>query len=356
VTGAAGAQPTEVKAAASALLLHALKADAPVTGAAVKAAVQHSGVFREARLAAGDPGAASPAGDMKTALLALRTALAAVVAASPQPEPGQAVDPTASRTPPGQGDAPTLTPAMAAALARLPAAAREAAMAALSAAAAEAPAPESLTATNAQAAGRTAATGEHAAARPSAMLPRIDLPPRAEASAEPSLRLDATRGETARMLLDQTDSALDRIRLSQYGALHRDDPALPLAIQRDNQPAWIFDVPVLHGQGASNAQVRITRDGGRSGGDAASRRWSVEFALETSQIGPVHAQIRMYGRHIGVTLWAERPETARTFRDQVSELHDALGQAEFEVEDVSVLAGSPTAPQAERGYFVDTRS
>ena len=127
-------------------------------------------------------------------------------------------------------------------------------------------------------------------------------------------------------------------------------------MQRDNQPAWIFDVPVLHGQGASNAQVRITRDGGRNAADASSRRWSVEFALDTSRMGPVHAQIRMYGRHIGVTLWAERPETAKSFRDQVSELHDALGQAEFEVEDVAVLAGSPSAPQAERGYFVDTRS
>jgi hypothetical protein len=198
--------------------------------------------------------------------------------------------------------------------------------------------------------------GKDPNARPGASPPRIDLPPRVEAPSEPSLRFDSPRGDTARLLLDQTVSALDRIRLSQYGALQRDDTPVPGVVHRDHQPAWIFDVPVLHPGGAANAQVRISRDGGRGANDPASRRWSVEFALDTSRIGPVHAQIRLYGRHIGVTLWAERPETAKVFRDQVSELHDALGQAEFEVEDVSVLAGTPATPQAERGYFVDTRS
>src|SRR5437764_9009 len=85
-TPAATAHPADVKDAATALRVHALEVDAPVTAASVKAAVQNSGVFREARLAAGDASAAAPIADMKSALLALRTALAAVVAASPQPD------------------------------------------------------------------------------------------------------------------------------------------------------------------------------------------------------------------------------------------------------------------------------
>jgi hypothetical protein len=415
--------PQEVTAAARGVLAHPPHDDRPVSADSIRQAVLGSGVFRESRLAAGDAHAALPAQDLKSALLALRTTIAAVVeqfpvpagaGAQPQgaaqagagtradtltaPLPGaaSAAGPEAGGLAPGSGpgaaaalaarapgDAdhpsptvPALPAALADALARLPAAARDAALQAIRAAydpgdpalvralaraglsspsGSDAEAAEQVPPGPASPAKSTGDADEPGRRAHPASIPRIDLPPRAEDPAGPTLREGMDRGEAARILLDQTDATLDRVRLSQYGALHRDDPAQAGAVARD-APAWIFDVPILQGREATSAQVRITRDGRQQSADAAGRRWSVEFALDTTATGPIHAAIRLWGRHVGVTLWAERTETARLLKDQASVLHDALGQAELDVEDVSVLAGSPQPPEAERGYFVDTRS
>lgn len=390
---AGGNLPADVRQAAQAVLGHAVRADRPVTADVIRAAMLGSGVFRESRIAAGDSAAGTPAGDLKSALLALRQTLAAMVAASsPTPPPARpagaatgmqaglpdgaaaqaAAHPLASPSASPSALPPALPSALAEALARLPAAARQAALPALptargpqspefaavlarlglsSPAEAAPPAPSAGAAVQAM-----QETEDPPARATSSPVPRIDLPPRAEDPAEASLRPATSRGDAARLLLDQTDATLDRTRIAQYGILHRDDPVFALGHAREAPAAWLFDIPVLPGQGAANAQVRITRDGGHGTDDPAGRRWSVEFALDTIATGPIHAQIRLYGRHVGVTLWAERAETAGSLRDQAAVLHDALGQAELQVEEVSVIAGAPGTPPAERGYFVDTRS
>jgi hypothetical protein len=364
--------PPAVSEAARSVLAHAIKADQPVSPDQVKAAVIGSGIFRESRLAAGDASAASASGDLKSALLALRQALATVVAALPSDKPGPAAaSPPAPEAGAPKGPAGALPQGVLEALNRLPAAARDAAIAALqSASGAEPGDAEALLARAGAPAGGAASEAEptsasirgasfiaeQSAPQPvAASIPRVDLPPTAEDPAAASLKPNAGRSEVARTLLDQTDASLDRMRIAQYGALHRDDPAFN-AVQPRDAPAWVFDIPVLTPQGASNAQVRISKDGRNGGDDPSGRRWSVEFALDTTATGPVHAQIRLYGRHVGVTLWAERGDTARLLQEQSGTLHDALGQAELQVEDVSVIAGAPGAPAAERGYFVDTRS
>jgi hypothetical protein len=365
--------PAAVSEAARGVLGHALKADQPVSPDQVKAAVVGSGIFRETRLAAGDTGAASASGDLKSALLALRQSLAAVVAAMPPDKVGPAALPGAqdavgaSRA---QNSLAGVPQGVLEALNRLPAAAREAAISALQSATGADPAdmaallartgepPASVETDATPVSPRAAPTvPDQVSSRPaSASMPRVDLPPSTEDPAVASLKPNAGRGEIARTLLEQTDASLDRLRIAQYGALHRDDPAFAMVQSRD-APAWVFDIPVLTPQGASNAQVRISKDGRNGGDEASGRRWSVEFALDTTATGPVHAQIRLYGRHVGVTLWAERGETARLLQEQSGTLHDALGQAELQVEDVSVIAGAPGTPSAaERGYFVDTRS
>lgn len=407
--------PAGITAAARDVLTHAIDGQGPVSADAVKQAVIGSGVFRETRLAAGDTAAALPTEDLKSALLVLRSTLSAVAAALPAAveagsDPaaagalsspsaggtavgnvGEAVGAASTRVglsgapagvtgASGSVDQATGLPAvLTEALARLPAAGREAALQAIRAA--YDPGDPELARVLAKAGFATPAgnpdqgseaspgaaapapggsddpglPGEQGRRLQPASIPRIDLPPRTEDPSGPTLRTGMSQGEAVRLLLDQTDATLDRVRLSQYGALHQDDPAQATAATRD-APAWIFDVPVLQGREATSAQVRISRDGRNQAGDAAGRRWSVEFALDATATGPIHAEIRLWGRHVGVTLWAERTETVRLLKDQASVLHDALGQAELEVEDVAVLVGSPQPPQAEQGYFVDTRS
>jgi hypothetical protein len=193
--------------------------------------------------------------------------------------------------------------------------------------------------------------------------PRADQPPRAlppETAPDQWLQADpATQRDT---LLALTEGALDRVRLSQFASLPREQPGaaqqpVPLTPQ---QPAWVFDVPVFVGREAAVAQFRVTRDGRGSGsasGSGSGERWSMDVAIDTTETGPVHARVRLGGGAIGITLWAERPDMVDRLKTEMPELRRTLDAAAFTVDDLSILPGSPQAqPVRASGYFLDTRS
>ncbi|MBU4433495.1 MAG: hypothetical protein KKC14_03660, partial [Alphaproteobacteria bacterium] len=116
------ATPPSVQRAAQMVLDKALPADRPVTAAALRAAVDGSGVFLEARLArenaprlaAPVAAATSPAAtDMKAALLVFRAVVSTWLAKTPSAPPASSGSaPTNSHGPvPSPASAPTQTPA-----------------------------------------------------------------------------------------------------------------------------------------------------------------------------------------------------------------------------------------------------
>ncbi len=203
-----------------------------------------------------------------------------------------------------------------------------------------------------------ATTGERAWTPPRADAPPKALPP----DRAPPGFAEMPPQELREALLAATDGALDRLKLAQYASLPREATAPAQAAQPGSQhvqppQAWVMEVPALIGREASLAQFRVTRDGRSGAPEAEGPSWSIDVALDTSATGPIHARLRLGGGRLGVTLWAERSETAQQLRQDMPALRRTLDEAAFSVEDVTVLDGAPAAPPkggVSAGALLDT--
>ncbi|WP_406857444.1 flagellar hook-length control protein FliK [Alsobacter sp. KACC 23698] len=394
---AAASLPAAAQPLLRALLSSGLDAAAPIDAPTVQALVRQSGVFLDSRLAAGD---GAPPRDAKALLLALGAILAKVAsppqaAATPPPEPAavgpQAAPPLALpaapaaaasdvrpvpgapepardpagpalRDPAGEnqpsdprgiprspvGDARLLVTALKAALGQGLGPARETASGP-----SDPPDPASPSRQQGASEPRAGQAGGRAS------LPRTDAAPRSEPAVPLADLGDRSPDEVARTLHGQVEAALDRIRLSQAAALPRDNarPTDGAPGRPAPNPAWVMDVPVLLPRETANAQLRIAREGGGSGQAGASDgRWSIEFAIETSEAGPVHARLTLGGTRLGVTLWAERSQTLASLRVGADALKRALDEAAFDTSEIAVVAGAPRRPAPTAGVLLDQRS
>jgi hypothetical protein len=265
------------------------------TGEALKEAVARSGVFLEARQAQGQPG--PPQSDLKSSLQGLRAALTPLVAALAE------------------------TPAAKAA----------------------------ATARAIDSAPRNAAPD--LSARPPA--PRRDGPLVAQAAVEPSLSAGDRPLTATQTLLEQTDSALDRLTLSQFASL-----PLEGARQDQNQGQRLLtEIPLAFHSGTAIMPLRIEKEAERrEAGAVEGPLWRVRFALDVEPMGPLQGVVTLQGRKVGVTLWAEREETGRLLRGAAPDLESALVQARFEEGTVDVHTGQPRVMQATAGQFLDRMS
>ena len=310
--------PEPVRQAAERLVALQPALDETVSADSIRQAVGRSGLFLEAHLAAaagGDTVTASPANDLKAALIVLRNVLGSWLTAE---GPEAAAPKPAAQTLPG---APSIVPDSASqpAQARAPVAA---------------PPP-----------------------------PYRGAPTAAQPVAAPSIAADMAPRDIGKVLLGETDAAVARQTLLQAASLpdqaNATSTTATAAARIDNAgPRWNFEVPFATPQGTAVAQFEIARDGRHAPAEGVKASWRARFSLDVEPIGPVHAQIALTGARAAVTLWAERPDTSAKLRDNASGLAEALRQAELEPGDVLVRAGTPprqTAP-VPSGRFLDRSS
>jgi len=290
-----GSRELPAAATADANLLAAVQAplDGQVTGEALRAAMQRSGIFLEAQLAAAILAGADAGPVMNADLKAQLLRLAADLAARPQlapPSPNEAIQP--ALIPPaylGQAPLPVDRP----------------------------PPP----------------------VRGGA--PRGQAPPR------PTPDLRSGGGRAAQAIKRDADSALARVELSQAASVPRPGEA----------GAWTFEIPVATPGGAGVAQFEISRDGHQSQDQGFELGWRARFSLHAEPTGPVHADISLSGGRMHVTLWAERSDGAAELSARHDELLAALGGGEAEDVTVRIMGGAPTArAPAQPGQLVDQRS
>lgn len=278
----------------------------PVTAEALKAAVARSGVFLEARQAAGE--APTPRTDLKAALLSLRDLLKPAVEGAPAarlPLPGET---TRDAAPPPRH------PAMAAA-------------------------PE-----------QDAAASAPARARPAPPRDGLLTP---QPAAEPSLSTAARPAAIAQALFGQAEAALDRIALAQYASLPQD------AARLDQQPParWLTEIPLALANGTAMLPLEIERDPPKPGSAAPEAPlWRVRFALDVEPLGALQGVVTLQGRAVGVSLWAEREGTSRLLRQATPELETSLLRSRFDSAEFEVFTGHPQPARASAGQFLDRRS
>ncbi|MFQ3457704.1 flagellar hook-length control protein FliK [Bradyrhizobium sp. UFLA01-814] len=371
--------PPKLQAAIAQVLAQQTGLDENLSGDALKAGLQKSGLLFEATLAAGVAPASGSAPDLKAALIVLRQALTSLgtadagrPASTPLPQPALASAATApSLVPSGTQDLDVqeiLLPQ-----ARLPVAEDvgrgTTGLAGVLADALDA-GPSSGGALNLiQEALHELGNPARQGAAPREMLPgevpvRGNTPPppfhgalpSAQAVAEPSIAAGTPLTTAAHRLLENTDAALARQTLLQVASLpDRGDAARP---QLDAMlPRWNFEIPFLTQQGTAMAQFEISRDGGGHEVEAAKRVWRARFTLDVEPAGPVHALVSLNGERTSVRMWAERPSTAAQLRAGASELSQALTRAELTPGDIEIRDGSPPQPAPARaGHFLDRAS
>jgi hypothetical protein len=280
----------------------------PVTAETLKAAVARSGVFLEARQAAGE--APTPQTDLKAALQSLRDLLKPAVegapAARPQlPLPGEATNEAAPQ--PGRS---------------------------------------AMRSTPEQDATASAPT------KPRPAPPRDGLLT-PQPAAEASLTNAARPAAIAQTLFGQAEAALDRIALAQYASLPQE------AARLDQQPParWLTEIPLALPNGTAVLPLEIERDPPQSGSATPDAPlWRVRFALDVEPLGALQGVVTLQGRAIGVSFWAEREDTSRLLRQATPDLETSLLRSRFDSAEFEVFTGHPQQAKAAAGQFLDRRS
>jgi hypothetical protein len=366
--------PAGLKQAVLDVLAQQTPLHAGLDGGDIETAVQKSGLFLEASLAAGAAPSSGATPDLKAALLVLRQTLATLnTAALPAGTTATAAPAQAT-----SGTVPAGVPSAEAEIAQpqeMPRnAARAAAVLADAAAVSQAASPRTMTAGlaasllqemtqnlprmlgNLPGSNKAVPDGHvsEAASQATTPPPFRGAMPASQAIASPSLAPNTPLAATVHRLLDDTDAAIARQTLLQIASLpdrtdasgHRIDPAVP---------QWNFEIPFATPQGTAMAQFEISRDGGNETADAANTRaWRARFSLDVEPAGPVHALITLNGDTTFVRMWAERPATAQQLRAGIGELNQALTRAELKPGDIVVRDGTPPQPAPARaGHFLD---
>ena len=286
------ALPKTMLAAAERVLAQAVPVErTPLTGPRLQEAVKASGLFMEANAAAGRP--PSPTGDLKAALVALRQTLEPLIEAfGPAPQAGR---PAAAEAGPALRDGMPLPP------------------------------------------------------------PRRDGPLAPQPAAERSIVAGDPPAAIAAKLLEQTDAALDRIKLTQYASL---PPEAPRAESPQAAPQrWMAEVPLAFQHGTAILPLQVERDPPRRSVEGvAPPVWRIRFALDVEPMGPLQGVVTLQGRAVGVTLWAEREDTGQMLRGAAPDLESALLHADFGSGSVDVHTGRPQVAQPTAGQFLDRLS
>lgn len=270
----------------------------PPTAAKLREAFQASGLFLDARQAAGLP--TPRQGDLKAGLQALRETLLPIVdALSP--------DPKASRNEHGSAPGAEQQPDLA-------------------------------------------SNDQSTRLAP----PRRDGPLAPQPAVEPSLAPGEKPLAIAETLLDQTEAALDRIKLTQYASL----PLEP-ARQDGTQAAqrWLAEIPLAFQQGITMLPLQVERDAPRRDAQGVSQPvWRIRFALDVEPMGPLQGVVTLQGRDVGVSIWAEREETSQLLRGAAPGLEGALLDADFASGAIDIHTGQPRVMQPTAGQFLDRLS
>lgn len=200
-------------------------------------------------------------------------------------------------------------------------------------------------------------TAEQAANEPEAHIrpspPRRDGALTPQTIAEPSLSAGEKPLVIARTLLDQTEAALDRVKLAQFASLPP-EPGRPEAAQGQR---WVTEIPLAFHAGTAILPLHIERGPPRRGPSGVEAPlWRVRFALDAEPMGPLQGVVTLQGRAVSVSLWAEREGTSQFLRGAAPDLQAALANAQFQDGTVDIHTGQPQARRATAGQFLDRLS
>ncbi|MEJ8476455.1 flagellar hook-length control protein FliK [Roseibium algae] len=169
---------------------------------------------------------------------------------------------------------------------------------------------------------------------------------------EPEAQAQLTR------LMQSTDSALARIRLSQMasrGLGKEEASSRPTGSARAMDV--VMDLPLAVGQETAVLQMQIGRDPEHDQGENdAEKAWRLRFGLDLTATGPVEAAVSLRGGGTYVSLWLEREDTHRNLSAQRDTIEAAFAHAGLELQELRFIRGQPIRSKAAAGARVDRQS
>lgn len=147
------------------------------------------------------------------------------------------------------------------------------------------------------------------------------------------------------------EAGLARIQTQQAASLPADDNA---------RPAWQLEIPlILPGGSLQTLELRIEREATNSEETAGEAGWLVSVGFDFAELGPVKAAIRLAKGRIFTTFWCERVAAVQLFDRQLPELQRTLEAAGLKVGHLAASQGVPPADSATtplRNNLLDERA
>jgi hypothetical protein len=133
-------------------------------------------------------------------------------------------------------------------------------------------------------------------------------------------------------LLRKVEGALSRIQLHQLRALP----------DTQQEPQWIFELPVHTAERTETLLLRFEREGQReTGHGSAASGWRVTLDLSHPDHGALRAILSWRDAQISTHFFAARPATADLFRHHLADLSARLARAGIAVGAMEAHTGLP---------------
>ncbi|MTI44245.1 flagellar hook-length control protein FliK [Roseibium hamelinense] len=186
-------------------------------------------------------------------------------------------------------------------------------------------------------------------------VPSLAGAPRGQRPAAAASVAGADDADAMNRLLQETDNALSRIRLTQMVSrgLGGDDPQAAQGKPMD----VVLELPMTVGQETAIVQMQIGRDreGNQTGEDDDSS-WRLRFALDLTATGPLEAAVSLRGGGTFVSVWVERRDTLDMLRAGHETLEATFADAGLNLQELRFLHGLPKRPETPSGAYLDRRS
>lgn len=157
-------------------------------------------------------------------------------------------------------------------------------------------------------------------------------------------------------LLQETDAALARMRLTQLvnaGLAGDDGPQAAAAKPMDA----VVELPIALGNETTVMQMQVGRDGGGNNGEEEDDpAWRLRFALDLTATGPLEAAVSLRGGGTYVSLWVERKETLDLLTGLQETMEAAFADAGLNLQELRFIRGLPPRTAAKYGALINRQS
>lgn len=176
-------------------------------------------------------------------------------------------------------------------------------------------------------------------------------PMKGQPAVEPSISARMPASQATQILMEETRSAISRLRLMQNSSLppQADSSAGRSTLARLE---WNFEIPLAFGGRTDMAQIRIEGEGGENV-ETSRRPWNVHVSLDTQETGIVSGAVMLQGSSVSVNLWADRNEMVELFLAHEAELDAVLKDAGLDVERLRIRHGVRQAEHTPPGRMLD---